>query len=140
MSIWVSRLVMDDDWPDQPPMPLIYRASHLFPTVDGPRGGSLHTAHIPSFLTPDGYDDTNDGEDAPWSPFLRLSVRPAQRPSHEAWRRLHKHANTLADEQLADDIREAADAEDTVILDASQVDALIADLTDWRAGVDEERA
>lgn len=109
MSIWVSRLIMDDEWPDALPSPLVYHASHLFPTAVGDRGGYLETAHIPAFLAPD-YEDAEDGEDVPFPPFLRLSIDFAV-PNDRA-----------------------------VILDVAQVDALIADLTDWRAGVDEERA
>lgn len=109
MSVWVSRLISDaDGFPDERPGPVAYRQSHVIPSADDPRKGSLHTAHVPGFLTRDGYDDAGDGEDRPWWPFLRLS--------------------------LATDVP----GEDTVILDVTQVDALIADLVEWRANVNEE--
>lgn len=112
MSVWCSRLVMDGE-PGESPAPLVYVASHVIPSANGARGGGVDTAHLPGFITRDGRDNgTPDDEDRPWWPFLRLSVRPSGA---------------------------ADDAEDTVVLDAAQVDALIADLTDWRANADETR-
>lgn len=142
MSVWCSRLSMDDVWHDELPPPLVYVASHVIPSRDGQRGGSVDTAHLPGFITRDGRDDGNPGDEArPWWPFLRLSVSPAQRPDVAAWRRLTALADRLAatDPELATDVRTAADHEDTVILDVDQVDALIADLTEWRANVGEQQ-
>ncbi len=109
MSVWYSRLVLDSaGFPDDGPGPIAYRKSHVIPRPDDPRKGSLDTAHIPSFLTRDGYDDGDTECGLAWWSYLRLS--------------------------LATDVPD----EDTVILDVVQVDALIADLTAWRAGVKEE--
>jgi hypothetical protein len=141
MSVWCTRLCLDaDGFPEDGPGPIIYRKSHVIPSADDPRGGSIDTAHIPGFLTRDGYDDTGDGEDLPCWPYLRLAVRPAQRPADREWNLLHGHANSLdaTDPELAAAIRKAADAEETIILDLTQVDALIADLTEWRTNVNEE--
>lgn len=140
MSVWGSRWCSDaEGFDDEKPGPIKYQGSHVLPRPDSERGGSIDTAHIPGFLTYDGYDDAGDGEPLPWWPYLRLSVRPAQRPSFEAWRRITAHATVVAksDPELAVDIQAAADCEDTVILDLAQVDALIADLTEWRANVKE---
>lgn len=141
MSVWCSRLGLSDDWPDERPAPIIYRQSHVIPSADDPRGGSVDLAHLPGFITRDGRDNgTPDDEDRPWWPFLRLSVRPAQHPNLAAYRRLLDLAQRLDvdDPQLAADIRACADPEDTVILDVDQVDALIADLTEWRANAGEQ--
>jgi hypothetical protein len=110
MSVWVSRLIFDSLWPDETgPSPIQYRESHVIPTADDPRGGQVHTAHLPGFITRDGRDNGTPGdEDHPWWPFLRLSVDSG------------------------------IPGEDTIILDVAQVDALIADLTAWRANAREE--
>lgn len=111
MSVWVSRLVLDGDGPEETPRPIAYQDSHVIPSADDPRGGYLDTAHLPGFITRDRANDHGYGEDRPWWPFLLLSVSDAA-----------LSANTS-----------------TVVLDVAAVDALIADLTEWRAGVDEDR-
>lgn len=141
MSIWATRYSADQDGFDSDkPGPIRYDGSHILPSRDSERGGCVDTAHIPGFITRDGYDNAGDGEDQPWWPYLRLAVRPAQRPGHDMWNRLHNFANKIdpTDPELAADIRAAADAEDTVILDVALVDTLIADLADWRAGVGDQ--
>lgn len=141
MSVWCTRLSSDaDDFPGDGPGPLIYHGSHIIPTADGERGGGVDTAHLPAFISRDGYGaDEEDG--LSWWPYLRLSVTPVQRPGLAAYKRLRALADRLEaeDPQLAADVRLAADMEDTVVLDLPLVDALIADLTEWRAGVNEER-
>lgn len=141
MSVWVSRLALTGEWADELLPPLTYRGSHIIPSRDGERGGSVDTAHLPGFITRNGLDDAGDGEDAPWWPFLRLSVRPAQHPDMATFRRLMGLADKLevTDPQLAVDVRAAAKPEDTVILDAEQVAALIDDLTNWRSNVGEQQ-
>lgn len=136
MSVWASRGALADDGLGEQP-PLRYGGSHIIPSLDGVRGGRVDTAHIPGFITRDGQDNGTDDEEEPWWPFLRLSVTPAQRPTFSAYQRLVGLADRLAvtDLQLAQDVRLAALGEDTVVLDVVQVDALLADLTRWRAGV-----
>lgn len=164
MSIWCTRIVLSSDHccqdcDEDGPAPITYRGSHILPSDDDPRGGILDTASIPPWITRDGRcvlgcDTTTcctnsdlrspcceDGDGGPYWPWLRLAVRPEQRPTHAQWTLLHSHACHVEAEHpdLAAAIRAAADAEDTIILDAAQVDALIADLTGWRANVDEEK-
>lgn len=91
------------------PAPYVYRESHVLPTRDDPRGGSVDLGSIPAFLTRDGYDDGAD-DGACW-PYLRVSVRAAERPDGAV--------------------------EDTVVLDRRQVVALRDELTGWLARVDE---
>lgn len=140
MSIWCSRICLGDDvFPEESPAPIVYQRSHVLPRPGDARGGSVDTAHIPGFLTYDGYDDAGDGEEFPWWPYLRLSVRPERALSFEAWKRLKALTDTGTDLHLAKDIGDALtdhDA-DTVVLDLAQVDALIDDLTEWRANVRE---
>ncbi|MFF2411783.1 hypothetical protein [Streptomyces sp. NPDC058092] len=70
MSIYASIGGVDDDQPCGPPW--VYQGSHIPPHQDGPRGGSVSLAVIPSHITADGRDDQpEDGR--PW-PWLRLSV------------------------------------------------------------------
>ncbi len=141
MSVWCSRFVTESDgFPSDGPGPLIYRGSHIIPTADGERGGGVDTAHLPAFISRDGYD-ADEGDGLSWWPYLRLSVTPAQRPDLAAYKRLRALADRLEaeDPQLAADVRLAAAMEDTVVLDLPLVDALIADLTEWRAGVNGDR-
>lgn len=49
-----------------------YRGSHILPTEDDPRGGSIGLALIPPHITRDGRDD-QPGDGAPW-PWLRLHL------------------------------------------------------------------
>lgn len=56
----------------QPDAPLVYHGSHVLPSEDGERGGSVDLALIPSHITRDGRDDQPEDE-KPW-PFLRFGV------------------------------------------------------------------
>ncbi|MBW0088274.1 hypothetical protein I4I73_03465 [Pseudonocardia sp. KRD-184] len=112
MSIYCSFGLFGDDGDDYP-APLIYRQSHVLPTVDDPRGGTLDLAYIPGFITRDGRDvdgelDPDCENDGVW-PFLRVSLR--------------------AEQGLA--MVEAGEPEDTVVLDRDQVATLRDELTDW---------
>jgi hypothetical protein len=52
--------------------PWVYQGSHVPPREDGPRGGVVGLAVIPSHITADGRDDQpSDGP--PW-PWLRLHI------------------------------------------------------------------
>lgn len=113
MSVWASTLeISNNSDPDaRLGAPIIYRQSHVLPSEEDPRGGSLDLASIPAFLTRDGYDDGPEDGDV-W-PYLRLSVRPAQ-VTDDNW------------------------VEDTIVLDHRQVVALRDELTDWLGRVDFE--
>lgn len=98
---------------------MVYRKSHVLPSLDDPRGGMLDLAYIPGFITRDGRDV--DGELDPqcenegvW-PFLRMSLRPDQ-PAQLDY------------------------PEDTVVLDRDQVAALRDELTDWLLRCDDPAA
>ena len=70
MSIYASIPGIDHDEPCGPPW--LYRGSHILPTKDGPRGGEIGLALIPSHITPTLDDD--QPEDGPPHPWLRLSM------------------------------------------------------------------
>lgn len=77
MSIWVTDFMLcGDDPAADGPAPIRYQRSHIYPRPEHPRAGTVDTAHIPAFLTPDGRDD--DAEDGPLPPWLRLAVDPGQ--------------------------------------------------------------
>lgn len=57
----------------QPDSPIVYRGSHILPSAEDPRGGSVQLAAIPPHISRDGRDDGPDDGVTPW-PFLRLSV------------------------------------------------------------------
>jgi len=59
--------------PEDLDAPIIYKGSHVLPSDDDPRGGSVHLALIPSHITRDGRDDKPEDEQ-PW-PWLRLDVQ-----------------------------------------------------------------
>lgn len=114
MSVWCSGLCLGDDaWDGEQDLgaPIVYRKSHVLPSMTDPRGGTFDVASIPAFLTRDGYDD--GAEDGTCWPYLRVSLRSAQM-TDDKW------------------------VEDTIVLDLAQVDALIVELTEWRARVNEE--
>lgn len=114
MSVWCSGLSFaEPPWDDDNHhgAPIIYRQSHILPSAEDPRGGHLDLAHIPAFLTRDGYDDGPEDGDV-W-PFLRMSLRSAQ---------------------MTDDLW----VEDTVVLTHPQVEALRDELTDWLGRVDHD--
>lgn len=71
MSIYASiEGIGDHGDPEHLGAPWIYQGSHVPPREDGPRGGVVGLALIPSHITADGRDDQpSDG--APW-PWLRL--------------------------------------------------------------------
>lgn len=70
MSIYASMPGVDDEEPCGPPW--VYQGSHILPSEDDPRGGTIDLAHIPSHITRDGRDDQPE-DDKPW-PWLRLGV------------------------------------------------------------------
>jgi hypothetical protein len=63
--------------------PIAYRGSHIVPSEQDERGGSLTMATIAGFITRDGRDDGPEDEDAVW-PFLRVSLTPALGPNPAA--------------------------------------------------------
>ncbi len=135
LSIYCTFGAVDDTEPCG--APLVYRESHVLPADGDPRGGSLDLAYVPGFITRDGLNregvrDADYDDEGVW-PWLRVSVRPDQTPTLAQWRELRQHAAVVehADPPLADAIRLAADAEDTVILTRDQVAQLRDDLTDW---------
>jgi hypothetical protein len=54
-----------------PMCPLVYEGSHILPSDDDQRGGSVDVAGIPDFITRDGRDDAQGTGLKDW---LRLSV------------------------------------------------------------------
>jgi hypothetical protein len=71
MSIYGSWFDLDD-WSDLQ-APIIYQASHIMPTDDDPRGGSVDVAGIAGFIPRDGRALCDDYGRLVW-PWLRLSV------------------------------------------------------------------
>lgn len=102
MSIYCSFGFFSDD-PEDHPAPIIYQGSHVLPSDDDPRGGSIDLGLIPSFISRDGYDEAKEDEEP--RPWLRVSLR-ADPSTYGGY-------------------------EDTVILDASQVRSLIQELGSW---------
>ncbi len=86
--------------------PIVYRGSHVLPSDDDARGGSLGCAEIAGCITRDGRDDGPEDEDQPW-PFLRVTMRA----------------------------EDAADCQD-VVLDRRLVLSLRDYLSDWLAATD----
>ena len=70
MSIYGSLPGISTD--DEHGPPWLYQGSHLLPTEDDPRGGSVGLAEIPGHITRDHRDNQPD-DDRPW-PWLRLSI------------------------------------------------------------------
>lgn len=89
----------------QPDAPLIYRGSHVLPSDDDPRGGSVDLACIPDHITRDGRDDAPEGALKDW---LRLSV--------------HEHGDTPG---------EPTPGDASVVLTRPQVERLRDELTWW---------
>lgn len=54
-----------------PRAPIAYQGSHVLPSDDDPRGGTVDVAAIPDFITRDGRDDARGEGLKDW---LRLSV------------------------------------------------------------------
>ncbi len=112
MSIYCSfGMFGDDDGGDDYPPPLIYRESHVLPSSDDPRGGTLDLAYIPGFITRDGRDidgelDPDCENEGVW-PFLRVSLCPGVTAATVDY------------------------PQDTVVLDRDQVAALRDELSDW---------
>lgn len=73
MSIYASiEGIGDHGDPEHLGQPWVYQGSHVPPREDGPRGGVVGLAVIPSHITADGRDDQpSDGP--PW-PWLRLHL------------------------------------------------------------------
>lgn len=78
-GIWVKQrpraYVRDTSRPctcGLPDAPYRYLGSHILPSEDDPRGGSIGLALIPSHITRDSRDDQPEGG-APW-PWLRVHI------------------------------------------------------------------
>lgn len=54
--------------------PIIYQGSHVLPSNEDRRGGSLGFGEIAGDITRDGRDDGPEDEDQPW-PYLRVTMR-----------------------------------------------------------------
>jgi hypothetical protein len=65
MSIYATILSLEEDEPGTPGAPYVYRASHIVPSLDGPRAGWLEVARIPDYV---------EGVGEAWRNFLRLDV------------------------------------------------------------------
>jgi hypothetical protein len=73
VSIYASiEGIGGDGDPEHLGQPWQYAGSHILPTEDGPRGGGIGLAIIPSHISRDGRDDQPEDE-APW-PWLRFSA------------------------------------------------------------------
>lgn len=73
MSIYASIYGIGGDGdPEHLGAPWQYDGSHILPAEDGPRGGSIGLAIIPSHITADARDD-QPADGPPW-PWLRLDL------------------------------------------------------------------
>lgn len=73
MSIYASIEGLGDHGdPEHLGPPWLYQGSHIPPREDGPRGGHVGLAVIPSHITADGRDD-QPADGPPW-PRLRLHL------------------------------------------------------------------
>ena len=73
MSIYASiEGIGDLGDPEHLGQPWVYQGSHVPPREDGPRGGAVGLAVIPSHITADGRDDS-PADGPPW-PWLRLHL------------------------------------------------------------------
>jgi hypothetical protein len=73
VSIYASiEGIGGDGDPEHLGPPWQYDGSHILPAEDGPRGGSVGLALIPSHITRDGRDDQPE-DGTPW-PWLRLHL------------------------------------------------------------------
>lgn len=70
MSIYGTIGSISDNDPCGPPWE--YQGSTVTPREDGPRGGEISLAQIPSHITADGRDDQPE-DGTPW-PWLRVSA------------------------------------------------------------------
>lgn len=140
MSIYASIPGIDADTPTGPPW--LYRGSHLLPTVDDPRGGSISLALIPAHITPTLDDADEDGPPLPW---LRVStdapdtlINPAQA------RHLADQLTYWADQAQPQTTGNVRDEDIVTLRDAlgavtGQCRALEADLVAARSTIDRVR-
>jgi hypothetical protein len=75
VSVYGSFCTFDVDEPDRR-APMLYRGSHVLPSMDDTRGGSFDLGLIPGHITRDGHDD-GDEDGAVW-PFLRVGMRGSE--------------------------------------------------------------
>jgi hypothetical protein len=94
-----------------PRAPLIYQGSHVLPSDEDPKGGSVEIASIGDHITRDGRDDAKEGEPKDW---LRLGV------SNEASQETNEDGSPYI---------KAGDA--TVVLTRPHVEILRDELTAW---------
>jgi hypothetical protein len=90
--------------------PIVYEGSHVLPSDDDRRGGSIDLASIPDFITRDGRDD-------------------AQGQGLKDWLRLGVHSEPSREQYQGKPYVAGGDA--TVILDRPLVEALRDELTAW---------
>lgn len=62
---------LDELDPEELDAPIVYEGSHVLPSDNDRRGGSVEVAAIPDHITRDGRDDASEGALKDW---LRLSV------------------------------------------------------------------
>ena len=62
---------LDELDPEELDAPIVYEGSHVLPSDNDRRGGSVEVAAIPHHITRDGRDDASEGALKDW---LRLSV------------------------------------------------------------------
>lgn len=114
MSIYCSFGVFDEDDrldDDSRRGPIVYQGSHVLPSPDSPRGGSLDLGYIPGWITRNGSNEGRDpGEEGniDWWPYLRVGLIGGEYDPN------------------------------AVVLDVDQVGQLIDDLTSWRDRVRRE--
>lgn len=96
--------------PEDYDAPIVYEGSHVLPSDDAPRGGSVDVAAIPDHISRDGRDDAPEGALKDW---LRLSVD--SEPSQEQ----HEGEPYVSGGRAV------------VVLTRSQVERLRDTLTEW---------
>lgn len=143
MSVYCSFCCLDGDEPDWP-APIIYRKSHVLPTPESSRGGSLNLGHIPGFITCDGRDrtgatNTESDDEGVW-PYLRVTVSPVQPQVEQRRLQRKKRLYSLVLRAVIKLRRRFGDRvplprwqwpEDTVVLDRDQVEQLRDALSEW---------
>lgn len=77
MSVWGTILDLENG-EDGPPY--AYQGSHILPSEEDLRDGTVQLAEVPSHITRDGRDDQPE-DGAPW-PWMRLSVNQADAVLH----------------------------------------------------------
>ncbi len=156
MSIYCSGLGFGSDgWAEQPAdAPIVYRKSHVLPSMIDPRGGTLELATIPPWITRDGRclagrhcDPTDDHagcceyqqQRTHW-PYLRVALQTSEYPDGEEWAELCNLAESVEidNKKTANLLRRVAAPEYTIILDRNQVTALRDTLTEWLNAAPEE--